>query len=93
MGHKPASRVEAALYELKLYGFMITPGDEEALLVDPPQELDAFVDAVLAAEGYEYPELATTELRSYVAEVAREWLFDDDQGKGTRSGLPLTHEV
>jgi hypothetical protein len=91
MGHKPATRVEAALYQLCLYGFCLPPSDQEALLADPPRgELGTFVDAVLVAEGFPTAELCEARIVSTVTGIVRDWLFDEGQGKGTSSGLPLT---
>jgi hypothetical protein len=62
--------------------------DYEALVADPPSELDSFVDAILVAEGID-PILGDKEVRRWVTEAVREWIFDDGHGKGTASGLPL----
>jgi hypothetical protein len=89
-GTKPETRVEAALIELcVVYGFCLPPDEAEALLADPPQELDAFVDAVLVAEGFPTADLCDAKTVGWVRGVLRDWLFDDGDGKGTRSGLPF----
>jgi hypothetical protein len=59
-------------------GICLKPDDYDRLIREPPGELGAFVDAILAAEGYDDPILAV-----------RDWVFDDGHGKGTKSGLPL----
>jgi hypothetical protein len=88
MGSKPATRVEALLDDLcRNYGYCLPPNEQEALMADPPDELDAFVDAVLIAEG-EDPALFDRRLRLELSDVVRDWLFDDGQGRGSRSGLP-----
>ena len=89
IGYKPITRVDAALYELSEYGFILSWDDLETLIADPPQELGAFVDAVLVGDGLPPAELCEQRLVSMVTEILREWVFDDGQGKGTRSGLPL----
>ncbi len=87
MGFKPLDRVDALLDELcRVYGYCLPPDEWERLVAAPPQDLDAFVDAILAAEG-EDPELVDKRARTEVSEVVREWLFDDGRGKGTSSGL------
>jgi hypothetical protein len=89
MGFKPETRVEALLDELcRVYGYCLRPEDEAALLADPPQDMDAFVDAVLVADG-EDPSLFDKRMRSELSDVVRDWLFDDGRGKGSKSGLPL----
>jgi hypothetical protein len=85
---KPASRVEAVLYELCVeYGYCL-PNDELAtILSNVPEDADEFLDAVLMAEGNR-PDLMDKSVRSELREVVRDWLFDDGLGRGTRSGLP-----
>lgn len=55
---------------------------------NPPGELDEFVDAILAAEGLD-PILSDKQLRQWVDEAVRDWIFDEGHGRGTKSGLPL----
>jgi hypothetical protein len=86
---KPESRVEAALDELCVtYGYCIGGEEWDAIVANPPDHPDAFLDAVLRAEGYEAPELFAKHDREPLLEVVRAWLFDDGRGRGTRSGLP-----
>jgi hypothetical protein len=88
MGSKPANRLEALLIELCAdYGYCLPPSEEAALIAAPPEELEAFVDAVLLAHG-EIPELYDQRERHVLREVVRDWLFDEGEGKGSRSGLP-----
>jgi hypothetical protein len=93
MGSKPTTRVEALLDDLCLtYGYCLPPDHYEALLADPPQDVEALVYAVLVAEG-EIPEghdprLVNKRTRREVGDVVRDWLFDEGRGKGTKSGLP-----
>jgi hypothetical protein len=52
VGSKPTTRLEALLDELcATYGYCLPSDQEAAILADPPQDLDAFVDAVLLADG------------------------------------------
>jgi hypothetical protein len=96
MGRKPASRVDAVLDELGNYGFTLTLDAQRALSADPPKTEQAFVNAVFVAEGFgpvsaevfEHPD--RDGLVAYVKELVHDWLFDEGQGKGTRSGLPYT---
>jgi hypothetical protein len=90
VGHKPTTRLEALLDELcATYGYCLPSDQEAAILADPPQDLDldAFVDAVLLADGDD-PGLTDKRIRAELSDVVRDWLFDDDRGKGTKSGLP-----
>jgi hypothetical protein len=88
MGAKPTTRVEALLHELCVgYGYCLPPDEHARLVAKPPQDVDAFVDAVLVAEG-ESPNGLDKRARIALSEVVRDWLFDDGRGKGTKSGLP-----
>jgi hypothetical protein len=80
--------MEALLDDLcRTYGYCLPPDEQEALLANPPQDVDAFVDAVLVAEG-EDPALYDKRMRLELSDVIRDWLFDEGRGKGTKSGLP-----
>ena len=60
--------VAQLLYELCVgLGFCLPPEDGRRLREDPPVGVDAFTDAVLAAEGY--GDMAYTETRRMVREV------------------------
>ena len=86
---KPASRAEAALEELCVgYGYCISEEHAEAILADLPDDPDAFLDAVLLADGPGDPRLMDKRDREPLREVVRDWLFDDGQGRGAKSGLP-----
>jgi hypothetical protein len=88
IGTKPTTRVEALLWDLcATYGRCLPSEQQAALLVDPPQTADAFVDAVLRAEGDD-PATYDRHARADLTAVVADWLFDDGTGKGTRSGLP-----
>jgi hypothetical protein len=74
---KPASRVEAALRELcEKYGYCLPGEKTDALLGQLPEDADAFVDAVLMAEGRD-PTLIDKGERRELRDVFRDWLFDD----------------
>lgn len=64
---KPESHVEAALEELcaKL-GYCLPPSEQEALLNDPPTDMEAFVDAVLLAEGLDPGSVAKPQRRQMI---------------------------
>jgi len=84
---KPASRAEAALGELCVkYGYCLQEERAEELLAEAPEDADAFVDAVLIAEGRN-PTLVDTRERHELRDVVRDWLFDG-QGRGAKSGHP-----
>ena len=80
--------MEALLNELcAKYGHCLPPDEQAALIAEPPESLDAFVDAVLLAEGDD-PAFYDKRVRLDLSEVVRDWLFDEGQGKGSKSGLP-----
>jgi hypothetical protein len=84
---KPSTRLEALLYELCAdYGYCLTPPEQLALFFEPPRDADAFVDAVLLAEGLN-PNAIEKQARAALTDVVRDWLFDEGRGKGTKSGL------
>ena len=84
---KPATCAEAALGELCVkYGYCLPEEQAETLLADVPEDADAFVDAVLIAEGHD-PTLVDPRERHELRDVVRDWLFDG-QGRGAKSGLP-----
>jgi hypothetical protein len=80
---KPRSRVEAALYELCVsYGYCLGGEENDALIADPPGDPDAFLDAVLVAEGND-PTVLNKRQRDQLRQVVSDWLFDDGDGCGT----------
>jgi hypothetical protein len=86
---KNATRVDALLSDLCLkYGICLALEDHDALVRDPPEDPDAFVDAILVAEGFD-PILCDKQVKRWVTESVRDWIFDEGRGKGSASGLPL----
>lgn len=82
MGSKPATRLEALLDELCAgYGYCLPPDRKADLLAQPPQDVDAFVDAVLQAEGLD-PSLCDERTRLDLSDVVRAWLFDERRREG-----------
>jgi hypothetical protein len=89
MGRKPVCRVEALLDDLCVrHGYCLSPDQQAALIEALPEDVDAFVDAVLRAEGMD-PASADKQSRLSLSELVRDWFIDEGQGTGTRSGLPL----
>jgi hypothetical protein len=84
----PESCAEAALLELCAnYGYCGASQKAVEFLATTADDPDAWVDAVLAAEGIE-PPLADKEARRQVRKVICDWVFDEGRGRGTKSGLP-----
>lgn len=71
---KPESHVEAALEELCVnLGYCLPPSEQEALLSDPPANIEAFVDAVLLAEGLD-PDSVAKPQRGQMIEIVSKFL-------------------
>ena len=68
--------------------YCLPPDAAAAILANPPADAEAFVDAVLVAEGCD-PGLVSSDERRPLLETVNDWLFDDGDGRGTMSGLPL----
>jgi hypothetical protein len=67
------SRAELALSELcSKLGYCIPPDDQEAILTNPPPDADAFIDAVLVAEGFD-PRLSLKQDRRPMLDVVNTW--------------------
>ena len=85
MGLEPSSKVEALLTELCVrYGYCLPPERTRAMIDDPPDDADAFVDAVLDAEGLPQDSLDRKSRRVLTDTVTR-WLFNE----GVQSEHPL----
>jgi hypothetical protein len=87
-GSTRGSCAEAALSELCIkWGYCIPPVAAQAILADPPADADAFLDAVIVAEGLDPTLMSKTERRPML-EVVNDWLYDE-RGRGSVSDLPL----
>jgi len=85
---KRGSRAEVALSELCVrFGYCIPPDAAEAILANPPADAEAFVDAVLVAEGRD-PWLVSSDDRRPMIETVSDWMYGG-HGRGSMSGLPL----
>jgi hypothetical protein len=84
---KRGSRAETALSELcTRLGYCIPPAAQDAILANPPLDTEAFVDAVLVAEGMD-PNLVLEETRRPLRLIIDDWLYDS-KGRGSTSDLP-----
>ena len=89
MAFKDATRVDALLSDLcTSKGICLAPDDYDELVSNPPADVETFVDAILVADGHD-PVMVDKQVRRWVTESVRAWIFDDGHGKGTASGLPL----
>jgi hypothetical protein len=89
----PISCAEAALDELcRMYGYCLGGDKAKEILANAPDGPDAFVDAVLVAEGLD-PSLTDRDTRRQLREVVSDWLFDGGSGRGAKSGLPRFPEA
>ena len=87
VGTKPASRVEALLYELCVrYGYCLPSDKRDAIVAKPPSDAETFVDAVLRAEGLE-PDSVDKQARKVLVAMVERWLFDGGSSTGSQSGL------
>ena len=57
-------------------GYCLPPHEQEAILDNPPPDADAFVDAVLVAEGRD-PDLITKQERRPMIEIVTKFVFRD----------------
>ena len=81
------SRAETALDELCVtFGYCVPPDAAQAILARPHADADAFLDAVIAAEGLD-PTLMSRTVRRPMLEVVNDWLYDE-RGRGSVSDLP-----
>jgi hypothetical protein len=73
-------------------GYCLPPERQERILAEPPESPDACLDAVLAGEldrdemhpSYDVDKQTRKLLLAFITD----WLFDNGQGRGTKSGLP-----
>jgi hypothetical protein len=74
MGFGSASRVDALLHELCVaHGYCLPPEEQARILAAPPDQPEAFADAVLRAEGLD-PGLCDGQQRRRLIEVVERWL-------------------
>jgi hypothetical protein len=91
MGSKPATRIEALLDELCVsHGYCLPPDAWAALVADPPEDVDAFVDAVVVAEGLD-PILLDKRARRDLTEVVRKWLGGQKTSSVGNAESPSRH--
>jgi len=83
-----ASRAECALGELctKL-GYCLPPDENASILGSPPTDADAFVDAVLVAEGRD-PDSMTKEEKRPLLEIVHKWDVYDSADQGPHADRP-----
>lgn len=74
--HRP-SDPELALEELCVkLGYCLPPSEQQAILDNLPADADAFVDAVVAAEGRD-PGLMTKQERRPMVEIVTRLVYND----------------
>jgi len=87
------SRAELALSELcSKLGYCLPPGEQQDILANPPPNEEAFIEAVLLAEGRD-PEtlelLASKEERRQMLDVVARWaVFGGDFERGSIAERP-----
>jgi hypothetical protein len=80
--------VEALLDELcRVYGYCLPPDRKMDLLAQPPRDLDAFVDALLEAEGLE-PSFVTSGHGSTWARLSKSGCLTKGEGRERGPGCP-----
>jgi hypothetical protein len=84
-----ASRAECALGEMRMtLGYCIPTAEQEEILSSPPPDAEAFVDAVLVAEGLD-PNRLLTSRRSGMLDILTKWaVYDGGHGHGSISDRP-----
>jgi hypothetical protein len=90
-GRNPStdSRALLALREIcTRLGYCDALYEQEAIFADPPEDADAFVDAVLRAEGQD-PSLTLREQRGQILEIVTKWaVYHDRPGSDPLSNRP-----
>jgi hypothetical protein len=80
------SRAELALSELcSKLGYCIPPDEQEAILANPPADEEAFVDAVLIAEGRDLNVVLRQERRPML-DIVTKWGVYDRANRAGASG-------
>jgi hypothetical protein len=79
--HRP-SGPELALEELCVkFGYCLPPAEQQAILDNLPADADAFIDAVVTAEGLD-PNLMTKQERGPMVEIVTRRLVYNDYADG-----------
>jgi hypothetical protein len=74
VGYKPASKIDALLYQLCVgMGHCLSSEDWARLLDDPPPDAESFADAVLRAEGID-PHWEDKRSHARFVDFIRTWL-------------------
>ena len=83
------SRALLALREIcSRLGYCDALYEQDAIFANPPQDADAFVDAVLLAEGRD-PSLVLRDERRPMLDIVTKWaVYDDLPGRDLRSNRP-----
>ena len=84
------SRAELALDVLcSKLGYCIPPNEREGILNNPPPDADAFVDAVLVAEGFGDLSTVLKQQRRPMLEIVSKWAVYDADPDGRRGREPF----
>ena len=88
------SRAELALAELcSKLGYCISPDEQDAILRNPPSDAEAFIDAVLVAEGRDLNIVLKQERRPML-DIVNRWAVYGGHGPDSvrnRPGFPSDH--
>jgi hypothetical protein len=88
------SRAELALTELcSKLGYCIPPDEREAILRDPPSDADAFVDAVLVAEGRPLDAVLKQERRPMLDIVTKWAVYGTGKSEGLSDRPPFPSDL
>ena len=78
------SRAELALSELcSQLGYCLPPNEQEGILANPPKDAEAFVDAVLTAEGRDPNVVVKQDRRPMLDIVSRLAIYGGGPGTGS----------
>lgn len=82
------SRADLALTELcSTLGYCIPPDERDAILRTPPPDAEAFVDAVLVAEGRDL-NIVLKQERGPMLDIVNRWAVYDGHGPDSVRNLP-----
>jgi hypothetical protein len=68
-------------------GYCLDPDDQRAILSEPPGDPEAFIDAVLVAEGRPLIAVSRDERRPML-DIVTKWAVYDEADGNSRSGRP-----